>query len=264
MSETPPTVPPSQGPGPTPPASAAPLFDPKAIADAFVRVLTRPAEFWASVRDQKGFGPPLVFAVVMGLVAGLMGAILAVTGLGGVLGGFGGPIGGVIGVAGIITTPIIYAIGCFIGGGIVYLIALVAGGKADYEQSLRIAGYANAVGPITMAVAFVPFLGIVPSLYGLYLVALGVIAIEVADRRKTFIAAGVLAGILVVFQVVGFFTAMAARSAADKLEAQYGAGSEFQRNMQRSTEELQRMSEQMQKAAEEARKNAEKEREERR
>lgn len=258
MSETPPTVPPNQGPAPSPPAPAAPVFDIKAIVDAFVRVLTRPSEFWASVREQRGFGPPIIFAVVMGLVAGVVGAILAVTGLGMLLGGVGGAIGGVVGVAGIITMPIAYAIGCFIGGGIVYLIALIAGGKADYEQSVRIASYASAVGPIAVVVSFVPLLGIVPSLYGLYLVALGVIAIEVADRRKTFITAGVLAGILVLFQVVGLFTAMAARSAADKLEAQYGEGSQFQRNVKRSTEELRRMSEQMEKAAEEARKNAEK------
>jgi hypothetical protein len=253
MSETPPSA--NQGPAPSPPSPAAPVFDPKAIADAFVRVLTRPTEFWASVREQRGFGPPLVFAIAMGVVAGVVGAVLAVTGLASAIGGVGATIGG---VAAVIITPIFYAIGCFIGGAIVYLIALVAGGRADYEQSVRIAGYASAVGPIATVVSFVPLLGIVPGLYGLYLVALGVVAIEAADRRKTTIAAGVLAGILVLFQVIGFFTARAARRAAEDLEARYGTGSEFERNVKRSTEELQRMSEQMQKAAEEARKNAEK------
>jgi hypothetical protein len=255
MSETPPSASPNQGPAPSPPSRAAPVFDPKAIADAFVRVLTRPSEFWASMREERGFGPPVLFAVAMGVIAGVVGVILAVTGLGRALGGVGATIGG---VAAVIIIPIFYAIGCFIGGGIVYLIALVAGGRADYEQSVRIAGYASAVGPVAAVVSFVPLLGIVPGLYGLYLVALGVVAIEGADRKKTSIAAGVLAGILVLFQVLGFFSARAARRAAEDLEARYGAGSEFERNVKRSTEELQKMSEQMQKAAEEARKNAEK------
>jgi hypothetical protein len=255
MSETSPSMSPGQGPGPGPQSSAAPVIDPKAIVDSFVRVLTRPSEFWASasVREQKGFGPPIAFAVAMGLVAGVVGAILALTGLGGAFGGLGLMIGGAAGVAAVIITPIFYAIGCFIGGGVVYLVAAIAGGRADYEQSVRIAGYASAVGPIAALVGFIPLLGLVPSLYGLYLVALGVIAIEAGDRRKTFIAAGVLAGILVLFQLVG----LAARSAGDRLQARYGAGSELEQNMQRSTEELQRMSDQMRRAAEEAKETAE-------
>lgn len=250
MSDALPPVPPQQAPtNPAPGSSPAPVFDLKGIADAFVRVLTRPAAFWASVSEQKGFGPPIIFAVVMGVIAGVIGAILAIAGLGALMGGMGRAIGTVAGLVGIITTPILYVVGCFIGGGVVYLIAMIAGGKPDYERSVRIASYAIAVGPIGAILGFIPLLSLLPGLYGLYLIALGVIALQLGDRRKTFIAAGVLAGLLVLFQLIGFFTAMALRSSGSQLETRYGEGSQFQRDVERSAEEIRQK---MEKAAREA------------
>lgn len=50
-------------------------------------------------------------------------------------------------------------------------------------------------------------------LYGLYLGALGGIGIEGADRQKTFVAAGVLALLLVLIEVLGFIGGLTAHHA---------------------------------------------------
>lgn len=169
------TAPPGSGPSPTfTPFERVP-FEPDKIRDAFIGVLSQPVEFWESVRENKGYGPPLVFAAVMGLACGGLGALLGQ------------------GLGHVVAAPIGCVAGSFIGGALLYAIAHLAGGRADYEASVRIAAYTSAVMPISAVLSLVPVLGMVAGLYGLYLGALGVIAIEGADRQKTFVAAAVLA-----------------------------------------------------------------------
>jgi hypothetical protein len=203
---------------PTSPAPAAPAFDPKAIIDQFVAVLTKPADFFASaaIKEQKGFGPPLIFAVIMGLVAGVIGAILAVLHLGAAGGPLGGAVGVGVGLMGIIISPIMAVIVAFVGGAIVHVIALIASGKGTYEQSVRIACYATAVYPVAAVLGIISFLplSILANLWGMYIVALGIIALHSANRQTTFIVLGVLAAIWLLITVIGFFTMKMAAGAA--------------------------------------------------
>lgn len=189
------TAPPERGPSPIPTWFEMPAFEPDKIADTFWRVLSQPVEFWESVRESKGYGPPLVFAAVMGLGSGALSALF----------GFG--------IASVVAAPIGCLAGSFVGGGILYAIALVAGGRPDYEASVRIAAYTSAVAPVSAALGFFPLLGMVAGFYGLYLAALGVIAIEGADRKLTFVAIAVFAAALLLIQWVGLLAALAVFSA---------------------------------------------------
>jgi hypothetical protein len=235
---------PTQPVAPGAPPSPAPQ---PGIFEAFKAVLTRPADFYASVRDVGGFGGPLVFAIVMGLASGLISACYALFGLGGVAGATGAAIGAFAGFSAIILSPIFAVIGCFVGGAIVHVISLIAGGKGTYEQSVRVAGYAAAVMPISALVTFVPILRVLPGLYGLYLVAMGLLAIHAADRRKTFVSVGVLAAILVLFSLMAMLAGRAAREMGTEMEAKYGQGSEFQKNLEKATEEMKRAAEEAQR-----------------
>jgi len=214
MADTVPT-PPSPDQAPPPAAPAAPPFDIKAIVDAFVAVLTKPAEFFASpaIQNQQGFPQPLIFAVVMGVLAGVVGLLLAVLHLGAVFG-----IGA--GLLGLVLSPIFAVLGAFIGGAIVHVIGLIGGGKGTYEQSVRIACYAMAVFPIAVLLRIISFLplDILANLYGLYIIALGVIALHQAKRQTVFIVVGVLAALAVIFGIVGFFAQRAAMGALQQLQ----------------------------------------------
>ena len=199
-------------PPPLPPEGGAQLVDVNAIKDDFVAVLTKPLEFWPAQRGRVGFQQPLVFAAAMGLLTGAITAVLAITHLGLAMGGFG--FGAAIGA--VILYPILYPlVGSFVGGAIVHVLAMVAGGKPVYETSVRIASYSMAVAPIAAILGVVPLLGIVANIYGLYLVALGIVALFGTQRQRTLIVMGVLAVIVV---LLGVSSWMAARSASRFVE----------------------------------------------
>ncbi|HEY6002917.1 MAG TPA: YIP1 family protein [Anaeromyxobacter sp.] len=198
---------------PPPPAAQAP-----GIVQAFVGVLTKPASFYASVRDAGGFGSPVVFALVLGIVAGVISAAYAVLGIGAA---GAGPMGGaMVGFSAIIATPIVAVIGCFVGGAIVHVVSLIAGGKGTYEQSVRVAGYAAATMPISALLSFVPFLQFVVFLYGLYLAAQGIIAIHAANRTKTYVVTGVLAVLVVVLGIMATVAGHAMQQVGSEMQHQ--------------------------------------------
>ncbi|MCK7507035.1 MAG: hypothetical protein MZV70_25240 [Desulfobacterales bacterium] len=60
-----------------------------AMPQTAVNVVTKPAEFFQGMPKTGGFLEPLVFAVIMGLIAGIIQAILGFVGLG-PAGGYGG------------------------------------------------------------------------------------------------------------------------------------------------------------------------------
>jgi hypothetical protein len=233
-----------QAPPPSPQGSSPVDF--AALVPSWVGVLTKPVPFWESVKTQTGLGPPLVFAAVMGVVYGVIVAIYAVVGLGMTAGMTGGALGAAAGLGMIVLGPVFAIIGgSFIGGAIVHVISLIAGGKGSFEHSVRIASYSLAVIPIGALLAIIPLVRYLPSFYGLYLVALGVIALHQSDRKRTFVVAGVLAGIMVLFIVIGMLIGMAARTAGNELRTRYGEGSEFQKEMQKSAEEMRKAAEKM-------------------
>jgi hypothetical protein len=177
------------------------------------------------------------------------------------MGAAGGMLGMAAGFGAIVMSPIVAVIfGSFVGGAIVHVISLIAGGKGTYEQSVRVSSYACAIMPVGTLLGVIPGLGfllsIVANLYGLYVVALGVITLHLADRKKTFTVVGVLAAIVVVIGISGYFAARAAKNFAAELQKgtvdlqkNFGDGSQFQRDLAKAAEEARKAAEQMQKNA---------------
>ena len=242
-------IPSAPAPQGQPPSSAAPGAAP-GIFQAFTAVLTRPGEFYASVRGASGFGAPVVFALVMGVVSGVVAAVYTVIGLGAAAGAMGGALGTAAGLSAIVMSPVFAVVGCFVGGAIVHVISMIASGRGTYEQSVRVAGYASAVMPIGALLGFLPLLNVLPSLYGLYLVAQGLIAIHAADRKRTYVATAVLAALLVLMSIMGWVAGRAAQQMAQDMDGRFGPNSEFQREMQKAQEEMKRAAEELRKQAE--------------
>ncbi len=238
--------PPPATPGAPPPPAAAPAQAP-GILPAFRAVLTRPAEFYASVRDVGGFGAPLVFALVMGLASGVLTAIVGLLGLGAAGGAGGAGYGMMVGFGAIVGTPIFAVIGCFIGGAIVLVISMIAGGKGTYEQSVRIAAYAAAVMPFHALLGVIPLLGTLSTLYGLYLVTQGVVAIHGADRQRVRLVATVLAVLVILMSIAGWVNGRAAQRMGADADARFGPSSEFEREMRKAQDELQRANDELQR-----------------
>jgi hypothetical protein len=163
--------PPEPG-GPSPRASgsaAATEFrytDPVQTFIATVQaVVLRPVDFFRGILRQGDFINPLIFAIICYEVAAILGGLLSLVGIGADQ-GFGGFIGSII------LAPILAAIGLFIFSGILHLLVMLIVGSRNggFEATFRVIAYSA----VTSLVSWIPFIGWILSLYGIYLGIVGI------------------------------------------------------------------------------------------
>ncbi len=147
------------------------------FVDVVRRVVLQPVRFFAKLPPSGSLLNPLVFAVICTAIAAILGGILSLAGVGGAFVGeeelraserygleeFVGSvllafIGGVIGV--------------FVVGGIAHLLVwLVVGAtNAGFGATFRVASYAS----VTSLVSWIPVIGGLLGLYGIYLAIVGI------------------------------------------------------------------------------------------
>lgn len=157
------------------------------IIDTTKHVIMNPAEFYRGMPKVGGFGDPLVFAVVLGVVAGLVQAVL----------GFFSPVLSLaMALSAIIITPIAVLIGGFIGAAIVFVIWKLMGSNESYETAYRCGAYAMAIQPIVAVAGLIPVVG---SLVGLawmtYLLVMASVEVHKLPAKKAWLVFGIIAGI---------------------------------------------------------------------
>jgi hypothetical protein len=144
-----------------------PPVDPSALVATFVAVLKAPAEFFKSIKDEKGFQKVLVFSVAAWVVYGVLMLVERIL--------YGWGVGH--GIRDLVQAVISGFLGPFIGGAILWVICMVLGSKAPYEPAVRICGYSYAVLPIIGLCMLVPWIGwlaaLVVGIYGIYIVVMG-------------------------------------------------------------------------------------------
>jgi hypothetical protein len=195
-------------------------------------VLSDPNSFFAAMPREGGLEAPGAFALAM-LVA--EGAILAVLSL------LTFQVGGVF--ASLIGVPILGGIGLLIGAAIVLFVSGALGGEATFESSFRIVAYATVIAPIQAVAHLVPYLSILVSAYGFYLVIIGVIRVHRVPEQKAW---QVLGGIAAVLLLLSLLATMSARRMASKMEAMQPELEDFSRKMKQQAEEMQKSAEKMQ------------------
>ena len=165
--------PPPRSEGPSPGAlrsAAAAEFrytDPVQTFIATVQaVVLRPVDFFSGILRQGDFINPLIFAIICYEVAAILGGLLRLAGIGATNQGFGGFIGSII------FAPIVAAIGLFIGAGILHLLVMLIVGSRNsgFEATFRVVAYSA----VTSLVSWIPFIGGILSLYGIYLGIVGI------------------------------------------------------------------------------------------
>ncbi len=167
------------------------------IPSQAIRVITDPVGFYRDMPKSGGFLEPLVFLVVMALVAGVVMAILSLIGLGGPMGGFG-----TAGFAAIVMVPIGALIGGFIGAAILYVIWMLMGSKESYETAFRCIAYASAIYPVLAVVRSIPYLGgVIGVLWGLFLMVVASEQVHKIAKNTAYVVFGIIALILVVMNV---------------------------------------------------------------
>jgi hypothetical protein len=236
-----------------------------AMPQTAVIVVTKPAEFFQGMPKSGGFLEPLVFAIIMGFIAGIIQAILSFIGLG-PSAGYGG---GMSGFSMIIFMPIAAAIGSFIGGAILFVIWKLMGSQEDYETAYRCGAYLMALTPITAIIGVVPYAGgiITMAIYVFYLVTASV-HVHNIPSQKAWLVFGIIGLIFVLF---GLFAEHKVRNMGSEMgkwrEMGENMRKEYQdkaKDMGKSTEEMRKQAEEMAKQfkekAEEARRQVERNR----
>jgi hypothetical protein len=126
-------------------------------------VVTAPADFFRGIRREGDFVNPLIFAIICYEVAAILGGIIALAFGSRGFGGF---------LANIIFAPIGAAIGLFIGAGILHLLVMLIVGSRNsgFEGTFRVGAYSS----VTSLVSWIPIIGLIASLYGIYLAIMGI------------------------------------------------------------------------------------------
>jgi len=190
----------SGGPGGAPQVSGGASggeFDYSDPVQSFINavrgVVTAPVGFFRSIRRQGDFVNPLIFAIICYEVSAILGGLLGLVGVGmGDAQGFGSFL------IGIILAPIGAAIGLFIGAGILHLLVMLIVGSrnAGYEGTFRVGAYSA----VTTLVSWIPIIGLIASLYGIYLAIMGIREVHNTSTGKAAIV--VLIPAVVVFLLV--------------------------------------------------------------
>jgi hypothetical protein len=161
----------SRGPSPGPSSSAAAVefryTDPVQTFIATVQaVVLRPVEFFRGILRRGDLINPLIFAIICYEVSAILGGLLRLVGIGATNQNFGGFL------ASIILAPILAAIGLFIGAGILHLLVMLIVGSRNsgFEATFRVVAYSA----VTSLVSWIPFIGGILSLYGIYLAIVGI------------------------------------------------------------------------------------------
>jgi len=162
-----------------------------------IKVITDPVGFYQDMPKSGGLINPLIFMVVLSLVAGVLSAVLSLFGLG-VAGAMAG------GLIAIILVPIFVVIFGFIGAAIAYVIWKMMGSQEDFETAFRCVAYTAAITPITAVLSLIPYIGSLASaLWPMALLALASIHVHRRSVQASWAVFGALGIIFALISVSG-------------------------------------------------------------
>lgn len=182
----------------------------ESFADVVRRVVLQPVGFFAGLPRRGSLLNPLVFALICTEIAAIVGGILSLAGVGGafVTGyGFQAPENQGLGefIGSVVFAPIGGAIGVFVVAGIAHLLVrLVVGAtNAGFGATFRVAAYTS----VTSLVSWIPFVGGLLALYGIYLSVVGIREMHNTTTGKALVVVVLPAIVIVVLALLGLLVA---------------------------------------------------------
>jgi hypothetical protein len=159
-------------------------------------VVTAPVDFFRGIRRQGDLINPLIFAIICYEVSAILGGLLSLVGVYGNE-GFGSFL------VSIILAPIFAAIGLFIGAGILHLLVMliIGSGNAGFEGTVRVSAYSS----VTSLVSWIPIIGWIASLYGIYLAIMGMREVHSTTTGKAALVVLIPAVVVFILVVILIF-----------------------------------------------------------
>ncbi len=172
-------------------------FDFSSVIDDAKKIILSPADFFAGMAKQGGYVEPMIFVAVMGLLAGLVTAVVSLLGGGFMMGMTGGFLS-------IIIIPVFAVIGSFIGAVIMFVIWKLMGSTESYETAYRCVAYSSAIYPVSAIAGLVPYLGTAVSVvWGIWLMIVASTTVHNIEAKKAQIVLGILGAIALLLNLSG-------------------------------------------------------------
>ena len=166
------------------------------LVDKIKGFMMQPKETFAQVKDEP-MGAAIKYFVMIVLVYSVLMAILMAAGIGTTLSSLGSipgyedaaiPAatgGAVCAVGALIGILILMIIALFIGAAIIHIGVILFHGKNGYGQTVK--AYAYGQTP-TLLLGWIPFIGIIFSLWSLYIMIVGVAELQEMSTGKAIVA----------------------------------------------------------------------------
>lgn len=200
-------------------------FDLSIIIETAKRVITNPTEFYQSMAPTGGYGNPVVFVVVLGVAAGLVGSLWALFGA--------GPAAGMAsGLAAVIILPIFMVIGSFIAGVILFVIWKLMGSTYGYETAYRCVAFSMAILPVVAIVGLIPYLGqILQTAWACWLLYIASMHVHKISEGTAKIVFGLLAALMLFVNVSSEYQARKVQKFAEVFEEKLSAANPLNEDM---------------------------------
>ena len=178
----------------------------ESFADTVRRVVLQPVGFFAALPRRGSLLNPLIFALICTEISAILGGILRLAGVGeGFVAGYGLQVpenqdfGEFIGS--VIFAPIGGVIGVFVVAGIGQLVVrLVVGAtNSGFGATFRVASYTG----VTSLVSWIPIIGGILALYGIYLAVVGIREMHETTTGKAVLVVLIPAIVVVVLALLG-------------------------------------------------------------
>lgn len=168
--------------------------------DTWKAVITTPSNFFENMPKTGGYIDPLKFLLICNTPGALFMGIFYMT-----------PLLTMTGPLVLLIMPplmlVLAAIGAFIGAAFTHLGVIIFAGKerSGYESTFRILAHVQAVA----VASWIPLVGIIPALYGLYLGVVGIMKVHqttgfravLAYIGLAFLLGGIIVAVVVIFAI---------------------------------------------------------------
>jgi hypothetical protein len=203
-----------------------------AMPQTAVRVVTAPAEFFKSMPKTGGFVEPLIFAAIMGFIAGIIQALINILGLSYAYVGFAESLGGII------VVPIVIVVFSFIVAAIIFVIWKLMGSQKNYETSYRCTAYLMALAPIFAIISVIPYVGgIINVAIYVYFLVIASTQVHNIPSQKAWLVFGVIGAVLA---LIGISLEHKARNMAPTAEQYRRTAEEINKQYLKQIEEARR------------------------
>ena len=182
----------------------------ESFVDTVRRVVLQPVGFFAGLPRRGVNLSPLIFALICTEISAILGGILRLAGVGeSFLAGYGFRVPENQGfgefVGSVIFAPIGGAIGVFVVAGIAHLLVILVVGttRSGFGATFRVASYTS----VTSLVSWIPIIGWLLSLYGIYLSVVGIREMHGTTTGKAVLVVLIPAIVVVVLALLGLLVA---------------------------------------------------------